>query len=147
MIETQELLKKLVKVNEEILSVLKGQTTPTSGAKSGNGEVVALPENDFYDPKVRFDPSAWKKANKPSMRGKKLSETSTEFLKQYAHLLQWVANEEHKKNEQYNGKPCAPATLKQASAALRWAIRLDGQATPDARRQDSYEEEAGDLPF
>jgi len=106
-------------------------------------EVVIAPESDWTDPKVTMGLKNW---NGPDMKGLTFSKTSSEFLKQYARTLEWIAKKEDDEGKTYKNQPASQSTRKNAGLALRWAERLKA-ATPATHAQDTFPETIDDVPF
>lgn len=180
-----DVLKKILSTNEElvaltrtVLEVLRSKSTslmrppapsagPSSAAPSSAApsnlppptfdDVTMAPENDWEDPRVYYQLKKW---NGDPMKGLPFSKTSAEFLKQYAHFLVWLAGKQQAEGAEWQGKPKAPMTLKDAGRALRWAERLEqgidsrtgkpgAKASGDnARKPDTFDAPMpDDLPF
>lgn len=109
--------------------------------------------NDFV---VRKDPPNWRKQGLPSFEGRRLSQTTPEFLDALAQFLDWRAGKEEEENATYTSKktgqqePKSPWTRKDAARARAWAERLrEGGAAvrlppPPAPLSEG---EAEELPF
>ena len=117
--ETLALLRSIDRSLKQLVGAL-GSSRPQGGAA-----VVAADadlDGQYGDPKVPFNPRAWKGQ---SFKGRKFSECPAEFLDALAEAFDYLAGKAEENGETLNNnKPAAPYKRRDAARARGWAVRV-----------------------
>ncbi len=117
---------------------------PRAAASAGGAKRVATASEmdaDKGDPIVKWDPPRWKKANKPSEAGYRLSECSADYLDAVADFADFKADKPMAGKEQY-----VESDRQMAALARGWAERR--RAAPAAPPPtDEFGPGDDDIPF
>ncbi len=123
--DDRALLLRAVLATEGLLELARrGGQAPRQAAASGpasGGKRVATPaemDSDKGNPTVKWDPPRWKKADKPSEAGRRLSECSPEYLDAVADFADFKADKPMPGKEQY-----VESDRQMAALARGWAER------------------------
>lgn len=103
-------------------------------------------DSQYGDPVIKKDPKGWRG---PSFQGKRLSQTTPEYLDTLAELKDWMAEQETKKGTP-EGDKYAAFSRKDAARARGWAKRLRDGWKPPKEPRDAREpepEQESDLQF